>query len=55
MKLLHMTLLHTNKIIRVGNFWSKNYIKCDSDGDRNSILSIKEYLNEIKPYLKDHY
>ena len=37
----------------VGNFWSGNYIGYESNGDRNKKLSIEEYLNKIRPYLKD--
>ena len=37
----------------MGNFWNKNYIKYKSTGDRNKNLSVKEYLNKIKPYLRD--
>ena len=40
------------KPIRVGNFWSNNYIKYESSGDRNKNLSVKEYLDKIKPYLR---
>ena len=40
------------KPVRVGNFWSRNYIEYDSNGDRNKILSIEEYPNKITPYLK---
>ena len=36
--------------VRVGNFCKIVY---ESSSDRNKILSIKEYLSEIKPYLKD--
>ena len=32
---------------------SNNYIECESIGDRNKTLSVEEYLNKIKPYLKD--
>ena len=39
--------------VRVGNFWNNNYINCESDVDRNKNLSVKEYLNKIKSYLKD--
>ena len=39
--------------VRVSNFWSNNYIKYNSNGDRNKIQSVWEYLNEIRPYLKD--
>ena len=41
------------KPVRVGNFWSGNYIECQSNEDRNKTLSIREYLNKIRPYLKD--
>ena len=37
----------------VGNFWSRNYIGYESNGDRKKKLSIEEYLNKIRPYLKD--
>ena len=30
-----------------------SYIEHESDGDKNNNLSLDEYLNEIKPYLKD--
>ena len=39
------------KPVRVGNLHSNNYIKYGSNGDRNEILSIEEYLDETKPYL----
>ena len=41
------------KPVRVDNFWSNNYIEYESEGDRNKILSVEEYLNKIRPYLKD--
>ena len=41
------------KPVRVANFWSRNYIKYESNGGRNKTLSVKEYLNKIKLYLKD--
>ena len=41
------------KQVRGGNFWNNNYIKYESTADRNRNLSVKEYLNEMKPYLKD--
>ena len=41
------------KPVRVAsNFYNKNYIKYESNGDRSKTLSIKEYLHKIKPYLK---
>ena len=41
------------KPIRVGNFWNKNYIEHESSSDRNKNLSVKEYLDKLKPYLID--
>ena len=38
---------------RVDNFWSWTYIEYECDIDRNEKLSTEEYLNKIKPYLKD--
>ena len=38
---------------RVYNFWNNNYIDYVSDGDKNGNLLLKEYLNKIKPYLRD--
>ena len=35
--------------VRVSNFWSNNYIKYNSNGDRNKTQSVWEYLNEIRP------
>ena len=40
------------KPVRRDNFWNSNCIKLESTGDRNKSLSIKEYLDFIKPYLK---
>ena len=42
-----------NKPIWVGNFGINNYIGYEVNGDRNKKLSVREYFNEIKPYLKD--
>ena len=41
------------KPVRAGGFWSNNHIECESHGDRNKTPSVKEYLNKIRPYLKD--
>ena len=41
------------KSVRVGKIWSNNYIEYESNCDRNKILSVKEYFNKIRPYLKD--
>ena len=40
------------KPVRVNNFWSDSYIEYESNGDSNKTLSVKEYLNKTKPYLK---
>ena len=39
--------------VRVSNFWSNDYIEYKSNGDRNKTLSVEEYQNKIRPYLKD--
>ena len=41
------------KPVRVRNFWSNNYIEYESNSDRNKTLPVEEYLNRIRPYLKD--
>ena len=41
------------KPVRVNNFWNNNYIEYKSYGDKNTILSIEEYLDKIRPYLRD--
>ena len=41
------------KPFREGNFWSNNYIKYESNSDKNKTLSVEEYANKIRPYLKD--
>ena len=41
------------KSVRVGNFYSNNFIEYESNSDRNKTLLIKEYLDQIKPYLKE--
>ena len=41
------------KPARVGNFWSNNYIDYESNSVRNKTLSIEEYHNKIRTYLKD--
>ena len=35
-----------------GNFWKNNSIEYESNGDRNKNLSVKEYLNKIKPFFE---
>ena len=44
------------KPVRVANFYSNNYIEYESNNDKNKTQikeSIKEYLDEIRLYLKD--
>ena len=38
---------------RESNFLKNNYIKNDSNGDKNRNLSLDEYLNKIKPFLRN--
>ena len=40
------------KGVRVGSFWCNSYNEYRNKGNRK-ILSVEEYLNEIKSYLKD--
>ena len=41
------------KPVRVNNFWNNNFIEYENNGDRNKILLLKEYLDELKPYTRD--
>ena len=41
------------KPVRVRNFWRRSYIEYGSNKNRNKTLLIEEYLNKIRPYLKD--
>ena len=41
------------KLVTVNNFWSNNYIEYESNGDENKALSVEEYSNKIRSYLKD--
>ena len=41
------------KPVKVVNFLSNIYIEYKSNGYINKTLSVKEYLNKIRPYLKD--
>ena len=38
---------------RIANTFSSNYIEYKSNGNKEKTLSIKDYLDEIKPYLSD--
>ena len=37
--------------MRIGNAFSSNYFEYKSNGNKDKKLSIKDYLDEIKPYL----
>ena len=42
------------KAVRIGNLYNNNnYIDYKRNGDKNKALSIKEYFDEIRSYLKD--
>ena len=40
------------KPVRAGNFWSRNYIEYESNGNKNKTPSIEKYFTKIRPYLK---
>ena len=42
-----------NKPLRANNFWNNDYIKYKGNGDKSRILSVEEYLEKIRPYLRD--
>ena len=37
----------------LNNYWSNNYTEYKRNGDRNRILSVEEYLDKTRPYLRD--
>ena len=39
--------------VRGSNFWSNNYIQNKSNDDRNKTLSVWQYCNKTRSYLKD--
>ena len=41
------------KPVKIGNAFDDNFIEYESNGDKDKMQSIEEYLNEIKPYLSD--
>ena len=41
------------KPIRVSTLWNNSYIEYEINCDRNKKLSVKEYLDKIKPYFND--
>ena len=50
--ILHSTPCDNNYIIARGAF-NSSYIQYQSKGDKGKNLSMKEYLNMIRPYLSD--
>ena len=40
------------KPIKTNDAFNSNYIEYESKGDNNKTLSIREYLNIIRPYLR---
>ena len=40
-------------IINQSSFRNNNHTEYESNGDRNKNLSLKEYLDKMKPYLRD--
>ena len=42
-----------DKQVRVDNLWSINYTEYESNSNRNKTLTVEEYLNKIRQYLKD--
>ena len=41
------------KAVIISNVMNNDYIEYESNSDRNKNVSVKQYLNVIKPYLKD--
>ena len=41
------------KPIKINYAFNSNYIEYESKRDKNKTLSIKEYLNMVRPYLRD--
>ena len=41
------------KLLRVTYSWNNNNLEYESNDDRNKTLSVEEYLNKIRSYLKD--
>ena len=48
-----MSIDEDYKPIIAGGAFNSSYIQYESKGDKGEILSIKEYLNMIKPYLSN--
>ena len=55
-KIMSLFKTKINKPARIKSTFISNYvdIKYESSGNENKMLSIKEYLEEIRLYLKDN-
>ena len=42
-----------HKSIKINNAFNGDYIEYENDGDKDNILSVKEYLEMIRQYLCD--
>ena len=42
-----------HKPVSANNFWSNNYIEFKSNGNRFKTVSVEEYLDKVRLYLKD--
>ena len=47
------TLFEPGEAIRTGNALSSNFTEYESNGDKDKKLSVKEYLNKIRPCLNN--
>ena len=41
------------KLVRISNFLRNNFIEYENNDGRKKSLSVEEYLDKIRPYLKD--
>ena len=41
------------KLVRISNFLRNNFIEYENNYGRKKSLSVEEYLDKIRPYLKD--
>ena len=48
-----MKSINYYKPIEIKSAFDGNYIEYESNGDNNDNLSLEEYLNIIRPYLRD--
>ena len=41
------------KPFKIANAFNENYIEYDSNGEKDNMLSIEDYLDKIRQYLSD--